>query len=188
MTDAAAPAVPVAASAGWWVQVRGHEYGPYSLPQLTQFVEEGRVRPSTQVSDDPANGWTEARRVEPLMTPLRIAAVRASAPGAAAQGAPEPSNIFVHAEIHSGAWNGFMAALETMGRICELAPGFWLVRTRFGVGVMRNTLSQTLERGDKFIVVDATKDRFAWFNLGPEIDVRIKEVWNAPLKVEKEKA
>jgi hypothetical protein len=29
--------------------------------------------------------------------------------------------------------------------------------------------------------MDATRDRVAWFNLGPGIDVRIKEVWNAAL-------
>jgi GYF domain 2 len=166
--------------AGWWVQVRGHDYGPYSLAQLTQFVADGRVRPNTPVSDDPAKGWTEARRIEPLMTPLRIAAARTEAP------ASDAANIFVHAEIHSGAWNGFLAALEGMGKLAELAPGFWLVRTRFSSGVIRNTLSQTLERGDRFIVVDATRDRFAWFNLGPEIDVHIKEVWNAALKAEKQ--
>ncbi len=61
-----------------------------------------------------------------------------------------------------------LAALESMGSICELAPGLWLVRTRFSAGVIRNTLSQTLERGDRFVVIDATRDRVAWFNLGPE--------------------
>src|SRR5262245_12122117 len=115
---------PPPAPAGWWVQVRGHNYGPYTIAQLTTFVEEGRVRPSTPISDDPARGWTEARRIEPLMTPLRIAHVRSQTPGATTPAnthAPEPSNMFVHAEIHSGAWNGFMAALEGMGRIAELA-------------------------------------------------------------------
>jgi hypothetical protein len=71
-----------------------------------------------------------------------------------------------------------------MGVVCDLAPGLWLVRTRFSAGVIRNTLSQTLERGDRFVVVDATRDRLAWFNLGPETDVRIAKVWNGPLRPE----
>ena len=74
-----------------------------------------------------------------------------------------------------------MAALESMGFVCDLGPGLWLVRTRFTSGVIRNTLSQTLERGDRFVVIDATRDRLAWFNLGPEVDVRIGKVWNGPL-------
>lgn len=75
-----------------------------------------------------------------------------------------------------------MAAIETLGRVAELAPGFWLVRTKFSSGVIRNTLSQTLERGDRFVVVDATKDRLAWYNMGPGIDVSIREIWNAGIE------
>lgn len=167
------------APAGWWVQVRGQAYGPYSAQQLSRFIAEGRVRPATQVSDNPSTGWREARRIDGLMHSLRTATIANS------NTAPEAANVFVFAEIHSGAWNGFMAALESMGSMVELAPGLWLVRTRFSAGVIRNTLSQTLEQGDKFVVMDATRDRFAWFNLGPEVDVRIKHVWNGALKPEK---
>jgi hypothetical protein len=68
----------------------------------------------------------------------------------------------------------------------ELAPGVWLVRTQKSAGVMRNTLSQTLDQGDRFAVIDATRERLAWYNLGPEVDVRIREVWNAsPAKAAK---
>ena len=158
----------------WWVQVRGQAYGPYSFEQLTKFVGEGRVRPSTLVSDRPESGWTEARRVGGLMTP--------SQPESAANESNGAANVFVFAEIRSGAWMAFMAVLESMGPLCELAPGLWLVRTRRSVGVLRNTLSQTLERGDRFVVMDASRDRLAWYNLGPEVDVRINHVWNAPAK------
>jgi hypothetical protein len=126
------------------------------------------------VADKPDGDWTEARKV----TALR--GLRAPRPSNDSHA--EAANVFVHAEIVSGSWNGFMAALESMGAVCDLAPGLWLVRTRFSAGVIRNTLSQTLERGDRFVVIDATRDRFAWFNLGPEIDVRIGKVWNGPLR------
>lgn len=175
MSDVAAPAKPISAAPQWWVQVRGQAYGPYSFDQLSRFVEEGRVRPNTFVSDKPESGWTEARRVGGLM-PQHRSEVR--------DAATEGANVFVFAEIRSGAWMRFMAALETMGAMVELAPGLWLVRTRHSAGVIRNTLSQTLETGDKFVVMDSTRDRFAWFNLGPEVDVRVGHVWNAPLRPE----
>jgi hypothetical protein len=146
------------------------------MEQLSTFVAEGRVRPATQVSDNPDGAWVEARKVIGLMAPLRA--------GEPANDAGEAANVFVHAEIVSGSWTGFMAALESMGSVCDLAPGLWLVRTRFSVGVIRNTLSQTLERGDRFVVVDSSRDRLAWFNLGPEVDVRISRVWNGPLRGE----
>ena len=140
------------------------------------FLAEGRVRPTTLVSEKPDGDWTEAHKI-PALRCLRT-------PKAGAEPRGEPANIFVHAEIMGGSWNAFLAALETMGAVCELAPGLWLVRTRFSAGAVRNALSQTLARGDRFVVVDSTRDRFAWFNLGPEVDVRISQVWNAPLREE----
>jgi hypothetical protein len=164
----------------WWVQVRGKAFGPYALDQMARFMAEGRVRPTTLVADNPDGEWIEARRV--------IALRGLRAPTASNDSnAAEAANVFVHAEIVSGSWNAFMAALESMGAVCDLAPGLWLVRTRFSAGVIRNTLSQTLERGDRFVVIDATRDRFAWFNLGPEVDVRIGKVWNGPLREEKKR-
>ena len=172
MTDAALS--PSATQ--WWVQVRGRAFGPYSIEQMARFLSEGRVRPTSLVSHQPDGGWTEARRM------MTLRGLRAPAPGKEAQA--DAANVFVHAEIISGSWMAFMAALETMGTVCDLAPGLWLVRTKFSSGVIRNTLSQTLERGDRFVVIDATRDRFAWFNLGPEVDVRIGKVWNGPLRAE----
>jgi hypothetical protein len=176
VSDAAAPAK--ATSTGkWWVQVRGKAYGPYSMGQLSSFAGEGRIRPATAVSDGKDGPWVEARRVFGLNS-----AFRGATP---ANDAAEAANMFIHAEIVSGSWNAFMAAIESMGYVCDLAPGLWLLRTRHSAGVVRNTLSQTLEKGDRFVVVDATRDRLAWFNLGPEVDVRIGKVWNGPLRPEK---
>lgn len=159
----------------WWVQIRGRAFGPYSIEQMATFLAEGRVRPTTLVSANGKTDWTEARRV------MALRGLRKPANG---NDAEEAANVFVHAEIFSGSWMGFMAALESMGFVCDLGPSLWLVRTRFTSGVVRNALSQTLERGDRFVVIDATRDRLAWFNLGPEVDVRIGKVWNGPLRAE----
>jgi len=172
VSDVALPKIATAST--WWVQIRGKAFGPYSLEQMARFLAEGRVRPTTMVSQQPDGEWVESRRF-PELRGMR-------APQAANDAAAEAANVFVHAEIISGSWMAFMAALETMGHVCDLAPGLWLVRTKFTSGVIRNTLSQTLERGDRFVVVDATRDRLAWFNLGPEVDVRINKVWNGPLR------
>jgi hypothetical protein len=157
VSDVAAPVRTSSTTGKWWVQVRGKAYGPYSMEQLNGFVAEGRIRPATMVSDAEDGNWIEARRVIGLMAPLRADAANDSVEG---------------------------ANVTSMGHICDLAPGLWMVRTRFSAGVIRNTLSQTLERGDRFVVIDATRDRLAWFNLGPETDVKITKVWNGPLRTE----
>ena len=175
MSDIATP-IKASTTGKWWVQVRGKSYGPYTMEQLSTFVSEGRVRPATQVSNSPNGAWFEARKVVGLMAPLRAGEPANDASGAA--------NVFVHAEIVSGGWTGFMAALESMGAVCDLAPGLWLIRTPFSAAIIRNTLAQTLDRGDRFVVVDATRDRLAWFNLGRDVDLRITKVWNGPLRGE----
>ena len=177
MSDVATP-LKGAYTGQWWVQVRGQAYGPYAMAQLTRFMVEGRIRPNTPVSDKSDGAWIEARRAIAQVNPSR-------AEFAANDPSIEGANVFVHAEILSGSWNAFMAALESMGTVCDMGPGLWLLRTRHSAGVIRNTLSQTLERGDRFVVVDATRDRLAWFNLGPEVDVKISKVWNGPLRAEK---
>jgi hypothetical protein len=175
VSDAVTP-IRIKTAGQWWVQVRGQAYGPYSMDQLASFASEGRIRPSTQVSNRRDGNWVEARRVIGLIAP-QDDGEPAAAPGSAA-------NVFVHAEIMSGSWNAFMAALETLGAVCDLAPGLWLVRTRHSAGVIRNTLSQTLERGDRIVVIDASRDRLAWFNLGMEVDARLARTWNGPVKTE----
>ena len=166
------------AATHWWVQIRGRSFGPYSIEQMARFMSEGRVRPSTMVADNPDQGWTEARKVMSL---------RGLRTPTAANDASDAANVFVHAQIFSGASMAFLAALEDMGTVCDLAPDLWLVRTKYSASVIRNALSQTLETGDRFAVIDATRDRFAWFNLGPETDVRINKVWNGPLRPEPQK-
>ncbi|MBS0386505.1 MAG: DUF4339 domain-containing protein [Proteobacteria bacterium] len=159
----------------WWVQIRDRAFGPYTIEQMARFMSEGRVRPSTMVADNPDEGWIEARKV------MSLRGLRTPSP---ANDPAEAANVFVHAEIYSGATMAFLAALEGMGAVCDLAPHLWLVRTKHSAGVIRNALSQTLETGDRFVVIDATRDRLAWFNLGPETDVRIGKVWNGPLRPE----
>ncbi|MBI3437396.1 MAG: DUF4339 domain-containing protein [Proteobacteria bacterium] len=172
MSDVARINFPAATQ--WWVQIRGRSFGPYSIEQMARFMSEGRVRPTSLVADNPEKGWVEARKIMSLRG-LRTPSVH---------GSVEAANVFVQAEIFSGATMAFLAGLEGLGTVCDLAPGLWLVRTKFSASAIRNTLSQTLETGDRFVVIDATRDRLAWFNLGPGTDVRIGKVWNAPLRPE----
>lgn len=164
------------ARGAWWVQVRGQAYGPYGDKQMVAFVNEKRVRASTMVAQAAEGPWAQAHTYPGLIEDAP-AATPAPAP---AKPALEAGNLFVHAEINSGAHPRFMSALESMGVVVDLAPGLWLVRTRHSAGALRNAISQTLQLGDRFIVIDASRDRLAWFNMGPEIDVRIKDVWNGP--------
>ncbi len=165
-----------AAAGDWWVEVHGKAYGPYTPAQLSRFVNEGRVRANTRVCHGADGNWIAASSVIGLTGP--------APKDAANDAAPQVANVFVCAEIRSGAQYEFLAALEAMGSLCELNSGLWLVRTKYSAGIIRNALSQTLVAGDRFTVIDATRDRVAWFNLGPEVDARVSQVWNGQLRAD----
>lgn len=172
-------AADTAPQGSWWVKIRGASYGPYTLKQMKGFIAEGRVRGSTLVATNIEGPWADASSDEVLMP--AHGAPRSLRPSEGDKAGPEIANMFVHAEINSSATVEFMAAISGLGLVVELGPGLWLLRTRNSVGAVRNRLSQTLHTGDRFVVVDASRDRLAWYNLGPETDVRIRDVWNGAL-------
>jgi hypothetical protein len=168
-------------SESWWVKANEKVYGPYTRMQMRRFLVEGRVTSATLVSLKPDADWTEARHcrafrevVQQERSSFHVAPAKRDHNAEIAV-----ANLLVWADIVSGASRRFEHELHKLGAVAEVTPGLYIVRTPRTAGAMRNTLSQTLDRGDKVLVVDASRDRLAWFNLGPETDVRIREVWNA---------
>jgi hypothetical protein len=161
----------------WWVKVRDKVYGPYSRDLMARFMAEGRVTPKSLVALSPDGDWTEARNSPTLQTALGETRGRFKQE----ETAVDPANLIVYTEITSGASQRIEFELRRIGAVTEVNPGIYLVRTRRTAGVVRNTMSQLMSRGDKLLVMDSTRDRLAWFNLGPETDARIREVWNAAI-------
>ncbi len=89
--------------------------------------------------------------------------------------------MLVWTDLGSGENRRVEAGLHKLGPVAEVAAGVYMLRTRKTAGVVRNAISQATGQGDKVLVIDASRDRLAWFNLGPETDVRMREVWNAQL-------
>ncbi|MGE3303725.1 MAG: DUF4339 domain-containing protein [Hyphomonadaceae bacterium] len=173
-----------AASETWWVNTNQKVYGPYTRQQMARFLAEGRVTQNTLVSLKADGDWSEARYCRAFRGMLHEdrTTFRTAERASASAGAPhDVANVLVYAEFLSGGRRKFEYELHQLGAAAEITPTLWLVRTRKTAGALRNTLSQMLERGDKMFVLDATRDRLAWFNLGPETDVRLREVWNAPI-------
>jgi hypothetical protein len=158
----------------WFVQVGPKTYGPYSEEAMLRFIDEGRIKPTSKVSPHPdGSAPRPANEID--------AFAHAFGFGRAHRAEAGEANIVVVTEVFSGATDRVLHELARLGRHVELTPGLYLLRTRHTSGAVRNTLSQAMERGDKFLVVDATRDRLAWYNMGPEVDVRIKEIWNVAL-------
>ena len=68
-------------------------------------------------------------------------------------------------------------AIASLGPAYRLLPNVWIVATDQTVNAVRNRLVQELGKTDTLFVIDASRGKAAWFNFGPEADVRIRRVW-----------
>ena len=51
------------------------------------------------------------------------------------------------------------------------------------VNTVRNTLTPQLGKLDMLFVVNASNNKAAWFNFGPEADARIRKLWQSEPKL-----
>ena len=92
---------------------------------------------------------------------------------------PADNTVFVvMAEIRSENGMAFLQSLQSAGTAQRIGDSVWLLRSGTAVERLRNTLSQTLTRDDRLFILDSFKNETAWFNIGSDMDVRIRELWD----------
>ncbi|MBO6765426.1 MAG: DUF4339 domain-containing protein [Maricaulis sp.] len=161
----------------WFVKVEGRVYGPYTPQQMRAFVAEGRIAAHSQISPDRDGIWAQASDIEEFRDWLEDLGQRKQPEKRVTPGA-RPANFVVIAEIHSETAAEFAHALAAYGDLESITSGVWLLRGPTTSAVLRNELSHILGRDDKLLVIDASHDRAAWFNLGREADQNIRELWS----------
>jgi len=149
-------------------------------PQMQPSSEQTQVlRPMSNVGSG-----VLARQIQPVgqapqaiapnPTPVQQAQITPqSVPQAAAN-----TVILVMAEIRSGNGMQFLQALQQQGIAQRIGDSVWLLRCGVSVEQLRNRLSQTLTRDDRLFLLDSFKNETAWFNIGSDMDVRIRELWD----------
>ncbi len=91
----------------------------------------------------------------------------------------EHTSVFlVMAEIRSDGAMGFLQALQSFGIAQRIGDTVWILRSASEVEQLRNALSQTLDRQDRLFILDSNANKTAWFNIGADLDNRIRELWN----------
>lgn len=160
----------------WFVKVEGRVYGPYTGAQMRAFVGEGRVAAHSTVSENRESGFAAASDIPQLKAWLD------EARKAPHEKRPLPAdartaNFIVAADLNGAQSGAFKAALAEFGEVEPVTPGVWILRGAASAAHLRNELSHLLNRDDKLLVVDASRDRSAWFNLGRDADERIRDLW-----------
>jgi hypothetical protein len=82
------------------------------------------------------------------------------------------------ADLKSGSLDTLEAEISNLGPSYAVLPQAWIVSSEQSVNAIRNALVQKLGKRDVLFIVDATHNKAAWFNFGPEIDARIRRIWN----------
>jgi hypothetical protein len=174
-------------SQSWTINVGGRSYGPYSATQMRAFASEGRlaahslVAPAGQISFRPAG---EDAYLASLFRPANPQGAEPARTGEQGHGlrrqeAPAGRTQFV---IIADMKSGSLAALEeeifNFGPTYPVLPQVWIVSSETSVNAIRNALVQKLGKLDTLFVVDATHNKAAWFNFGPEADARIRRIWS----------
>lgn len=162
----------------WRINVSGQVYGPYSGHQIKAFATEGRVAPHSIVQSGEQGSWITAID-DPVLGQLfvvkRLPVAMPAEPARTTQAVA--GNFLVVAEIRSRSSAPFESALHKLGNNYRLNSLVWVVHTDRTAGEIRNELTQHLGRTDSLFIADASRNKTAWFNLGPEADAKIRQVW-----------
>jgi hypothetical protein len=172
----------------WTVSVGGRSYGPYTATQMHAFATEGRLAPHSLVC---LTGETVSRPASEFRQLAALFRTERSAPNSQTvhqpafgrndrhEGAPsERSQFIIMADLKSGSLDTLEAEISNLGPSYAVLPQAWIVSSEQSVNAIRNALVQKLGKRDVLFIVDATHNKAAWFNFGPEIDARIRRIWN----------
>ncbi len=181
--------------ATWMVNVGGRAYGPYTDAQMATYAAEGRLAPQSLVARE---GEIEFRAAgsDAALADLFNGAAHTGRPGTSQEFAQtselrfggafgrkedgqkgERSQLVVFADMKSRSISGLVEQIHKLGQAYGVMPQVWLLRTDQSANFVRNHLVQFLGKLDVLFVVDASNNKVAWFNFGPEPEARIRRIW-----------
>ena len=160
------------------------------------FRDRGRTATPEAPAASPAPQQQPMRAAQPVNAPQPAQPQAAPAPQPRPQvHAPQPQvhapqPIAAPAAEHTAAHfavildqkaqsaaSNIEAAINSLGPAYRLTNNVWIISTEQSVSAVRNRLVQELGKADSLFVIDASRGKAAWFNFGPEADVRIRRVW-----------
>lgn len=173
----------------WTVQTGERTYGPYTITQLQAFAAEGRLAPHSLVARTGEQEFHAASDDPALATLFRSGHLASAVAQALRNDQPrsfgrkendesgELSHYIIMADMKSRSVAGIEEEVFGLGPAYAVLPQVWLLSCDLSINAVRNALVQKLGKLDMLFVVDATRDRAAWFNFGPEADARIRRLW-----------
>ena len=182
----------------WIISVAGQAYGPFDGQQMRVFAGEGRLVPATLVArpgepsfrpaaDEPELNSLFSSGPSPSQVPVtqtlpaeraRVGAFgKLDGDGDDDGSASQESHLIIISDMKSRSITGLEEEIVKLGPSYRLLPQVWMLTTEVSVNALRNLLIQQLGKLDVLLIIDATRDKAAWYNFGPEADSRIRRLW-----------
>lgn len=158
----------------WYVKVDGQAYGPFNDQTLWSYMVEGRVGAQSLISQNANSGYRLISADPALMNWLTQAKQK---PIEHTEQLEKPTVFMIMAEINSGRGMNFLQNLQRLGPTQRLGNSVWILKARTRAKTLRDVLSQPLGPDDRLFVLDSFANETAWFNLSPEIDAQIENLW-----------
>ena len=163
------------ASRQWYIQVDGQAYGPFDDRTIWSYMIEGRVSAQSLISQSANTGYRPVSADPGLMNWLSQA-TQTRTPKQQAPASP-PTVFMIMAEIRSGRGMNFLQNLQSLGQTQRLGESVWILQARTKAETLRDILSQPLGADDRLFILDSFANETAWFNLSPEMDTQIADLW-----------
>jgi hypothetical protein len=175
----------------WTIRANDRSYGPYTLDQMRSYLSEGRLAAHSLVARTGTDDYRPAGEDDELASLFRPAPSRpvfftaegdigtqTFARGEATK--PTAAHFLILADMKSRSISGVEEEIFKCGQAFSIMPQAWLLSSEMSVNAIRQALVQKLGRIDMLFIIDATRDKAAWFNYGPEAEARIRRMWQKP--------
>ncbi len=162
----------------WRVKIGDTEYGPYPRSRLIDFLKEGRVTASSFLCCGNDTDYHRADHHPNLRWDFKTRRRKFGEPKLDPGESEVPvCNYFIAARLMAGN-ERFERVLREAGKMSRAAGDMWVLRSRLTIQQLRNNLTLIMKQHEHFIIVNASKDRLAWFNIGVENDIAVRNVWD----------
>ncbi len=164
----------------WHLLSGGRVFGPYTLGQLQEFANAGRIGIATRLAhglDGPFRPIGDIPDAISVLAPVFRARAARLADG---------RNYLVTARaplpVEASLWKRIGEILAGLGAASELMPGTWIVRSRTNLAGLRQAISEIIPASVQVIIVEAgPAARAGTLGLGADADKVAREVWEAAL-------
>jgi hypothetical protein len=89
------------------------------------------------------------------------------------------NNLVVSYDLHKPEKNyqAIISEIKTLGAWAHVHGSVWYVKSALNAEQARDRLVKKLDANDSLIVVDATNNQAAWYNLDPTVAQFIRDHW-----------